>query len=164
MAALVTLLLVLLLFLSSKVVEQYQFHQLLYDGRTGMMLNFDDFKRKQNPNDFIEEVAKDFEVGIAKYSYKDSTHIQVFTTDPTLGGRVRLVEGSYPAARSGEFISTKTTNTTAQVGRFTSGESQIIINLFIFSLLKELYAQGKTVLLVTHDLELARRAPERLAL
>jgi putative ABC transport system ATP-binding protein len=34
----------------------------------------------------------------------------------------------------------------------------------IFSLLKELYAQGKTVLLVTHDLELARRAPERLAL
>ncbi|PTM56817.1 ABC transporter ATP-binding protein [Desmospora activa] len=34
----------------------------------------------------------------------------------------------------------------------------------IFSLLKELYAQGKTVLLVTHDLNLARRAPERLAL
>ncbi|QKG85365.1 ATP-binding cassette domain-containing protein [Kroppenstedtia pulmonis] len=34
----------------------------------------------------------------------------------------------------------------------------------IFSLLKELYTQGKTVLLVTHDLELARRAPERLAL
>ncbi|EGK08920.1 ABC superfamily ATP binding cassette transporter, ABC protein [Desmospora sp. 8437] len=34
----------------------------------------------------------------------------------------------------------------------------------IFSLLEELHTQGKTVLLVTHDLELARRAPERLAL
>jgi putative ABC transport system ATP-binding protein len=34
----------------------------------------------------------------------------------------------------------------------------------IYSLLKELYTQGKTVLLVTHDLELARRAPERLTL
>lgn len=34
----------------------------------------------------------------------------------------------------------------------------------IFSLLEELHRQGKTVLLVTHDLELARRAPEQLAL
>ncbi len=34
----------------------------------------------------------------------------------------------------------------------------------IFSLLEELHIQGKTVLLVTHDLQLARRAPERLAL
>jgi putative ABC transport system permease protein len=142
MAALVTLLLVLLLFLSSKVVEQYQFHQLLYDGRTGMMLNFDDFKRKENPNGFIEKVAKDSEVGIAKYSYKDSKHIQVFTTDPTLGGRIRLAEGSYPAARSGEFISTKTTDTSAQVGRFTSGESQIMINLFLLDHQKQASPNG----------------------
>ncbi|UJW56146.1 ATP-binding cassette domain-containing protein [Bacillus sp. A116_S68] len=34
----------------------------------------------------------------------------------------------------------------------------------IFSLLEETHRQGKTVLLVTHDMELARRAPEQLAL
>ena len=39
-AALTTLLFVFILFLSAQVVEQYKFHQLLYDGRTGVMLSF----------------------------------------------------------------------------------------------------------------------------
>lgn len=130
-AALTTLLFVFILFLSAQVVEQYQFHQLLYDGRTGVMLNFEGFKGKENPNAFIAEVANDYKVDIAKYSYKDSTHIQVFTTDPRLDGRIHLSEGTWPAAGSGEFISTKMTDSPAQVGRFTSGESQIKINLFL---------------------------------
>ncbi|QKG85366.1 hypothetical protein GXN76_13360 [Kroppenstedtia pulmonis] len=130
-AALMTLLFAFILFLSAHVVEQYKFHQLLYDGRTGIMLNFDNFKRKENPNAFLEEVAKDYDVSIAKYSYKDSTHIHVFTTDPKLNGRIPLVEGTYPAAGSGEFISTKMTDTSAQVGRFISGESQITIHVFL---------------------------------
>lgn len=130
-AALTTLLFVFILFLSAQVVEQYQFHQLLYDGRTGVMLNFEGFKGKENPNAFIAEVANDYKVDIAKYSYKDSTHIQVFTTDPRLDGRIHLSEGTWPTAGSGEFISTKVTDSPAQVGRFTSGESQIKINLFL---------------------------------
>lgn len=130
-AALMTLLFVFILFLSAYVVEQYQFNQLLYEGRTGVMLDFGEFQRKENPNHFIEEVANDYGVDIAKYSYKDSTHIQVFTTDPRLDGRIHLSEGTWPAAGSGEFISTQMTDTPAQVGRFTSGESQIKINLFL---------------------------------
>ncbi|PTM56818.1 DUF1430 domain-containing protein [Desmospora activa] len=141
-AVLTALLFVVFLFLSAKVVEQYQFQQLLYDGRTGMMLNFEGFKRKENANDFIEEVAKDYDVGIAKYSFKDSKHTQIFTTDPTLDNRIRLVEGTYPAAGSGEFISTKMTDTSAQVGRFTSGESQITINLFLLDHQKQASTNG----------------------
>lgn len=142
MAALTTLLFVFILFLSAHVVEQYKFHQLLYDGRTGVMLNFEGFKRKENPNPFLEEVAKEYDVGIAKYSYKDSTHIHVFTTDPKLDGRIPLVQGTYPAASSGEFISTKMTDTSDQVGRFTSGESQITINVFLLDHQKQASTNG----------------------
>lgn len=123
----------LMLFLSTNLVEQYKFNQLLYEGRSSVALNFQDFKRQENPNPFLEEVANEHGVVISKYAFKNMENMQVFTTDLTLKGRIQLDKGAYPQPDSTEFISTKQTNNPSQVGQFTSGESRVTLNVFLLS-------------------------------
>lgn len=131
MVLLTTVLLLMITYFSADILEKYKFSRLLYQDRSAIVFNFNDYEGK--PNDLITDLAKKYNTVISKYVFIDSKRIQVFSTDPTLGGRISLKTGDFPGKNTDNFISSNSTNNNLQTGKFNSVDSKMEINIFWLS-------------------------------
>lgn len=131
MIFLISILLFMIAFFAADILKQFKFNQFLYQDRSAVVFNFNDYEG--NPNAFMEDLAEKHNITISKYVFTDSKKIQVFSTDTTLGSRVSLIEGSLPRKDTDEFISSGITSSNLQTGRFDSGDSKIRISVFWLS-------------------------------
>ncbi|MCL1990075.1 MAG: DUF1430 domain-containing protein [Defluviitaleaceae bacterium] len=117
MKKIITVLFVMQLFVASVYGLLYlrssNFYDLIFQGNSMFMLNFgenlDDFE-------FFLNLMNEHDLIASRVINPNETSTIIYTTDPTLGGRVGLIEGEFPVVGSPYFISTVNTKEEGQIG------------------------------------------------
>ncbi|MFB1097231.1 hypothetical protein [Terribacillus sp. JSM ZJ617] len=138
---LASLFLLISLYVTNDLLEQYKFNHLLYKDRTAAALNFTNYEG--NPNDLLESYAERYDLEISKYVFVNQDTIRIFTTDPSLGSRIDRIDGDFPNKGTAQFITNRLNNSSNdKSGSFHSGESTIAISIWNLDNQKQASASG----------------------
>ncbi|EEK90792.1 DUF1430 domain-containing protein [Bacillus cereus] len=104
-------------FLSLNIFKEYKTQQLFYKNTTSITLNFEEEKSyTKNYIEFLQSLAKKYNVNISKYIYPGENDLHIFTTDTSLNNHIKLKSGKFPEVNSNKFISTSEIESTDQIG------------------------------------------------
>lgn len=65
---------------------------------------------------YFLKIIEKYELTVSKISYKDSNTIQIFTSDISLGSKIRIKSGDFPSDNTDEFVSNVDTGEITQSG------------------------------------------------
>ena len=98
-------------------IQREAFHSFVEDDVTIIEVNFGDY---QDGLDRFLGIAADHKLDVSRIVFLDEETLIVYTTDLTLGGRVRLSAGRFPEEGTTEFVSNQDTDEDSQVGTMVS--------------------------------------------
>ena len=82
--------------LSLNIFKEYKTQQLFYKNTTSITLNFEEEKSyTKNYIEFLQSLAKKYNVNISKYIYPGENDLHIFTTDTGLNNHIKLKSGKF---------------------------------------------------------------------
>lgn len=110
--------------------------EFLYDGTTTISIASDKDILKGTPKECLENISKECGVTVSKIIWVNNQTVEVFTTDPSLNGRVKLSKGELPAVNTGGFIANKNLSDSLQTGIFKLFASDMKVLIYPFDALE----------------------------
>ncbi|MBJ8056096.1 DUF1430 domain-containing protein [Bacillus cereus] len=112
-----TTLLLLVAIWGLNIFKELKMNKLLYENTTSITVTFQESKvHSQEYVEYFKKIAKEHDVSISRYMYKNGSNLVVYTTDVSLNKQVDLKKGMFPKEYSRDFISTFDVNNKKQVG------------------------------------------------
>lgn len=116
-AFLVFLQLLLFSVFTFNLFNEYKTFELLYSNSSSILIKMPDGKYSKNGLiDYLNKISKEKDISISRYVFQNENNLSVYTTDPTLNGKVSLREGKYPKLATKQFISMIDTHSKNQIG------------------------------------------------
>ncbi|MGM7635341.1 DUF1430 domain-containing protein [Bacillus sp. Hm123] len=135
--------------------DSYKTNQLLYEDTTSVLVGFEKEKRETKTFlNYLQKIAKKYEVTISKYVFQEENDLIIFTTDTKLNNDVDLKSGDYPQLQSNEFISTLNTEYENQVGTMKRVKNEFNITIKNLNQVKTFGEDGVYYIKTQNDMKL----------
>lgn len=122
----------LVLFVAVSIWTVISPNEFLYGNTTTISISADSAILSGTVAEHLTQISKEYDVTLSKQIWSNSNTVSVFSTDPSMGGAVKLLQGNLPQTDKTTFAANTDTGSALQTGTFRLFSPETSVLLYPF--------------------------------